>query len=85
MKNIRVFSAILVAAAMTCGSIVLADDATDKKAETKPCCEATVDAGKKCDHECCKKAAEEGKVCEKCHPKKDEEKKSEEKKADPKQ
>lgn len=33
----------------------------------KPCCEATVEAGKKCDHACCKKAAEKGKVCKKCH------------------
>lgn len=35
------------------------------------CCEATVAAGKKCDHKCCVKAANAGKVCEKCHPKKD--------------
>ncbi len=42
--------------------------------DKKPCCEATVEAGKKCDHKCCVKAAEDGKVCEKCHPKKDEKK-----------
>jgi hypothetical protein len=38
------------------------------------CCDATVDAGKKCEHKCCVKAAKDGKVCEKCHPKKDEKK-----------
>ncbi len=38
------------------------------------CCDATVEAGKKCDHKCCVKAANDGKVCEKCHPKKDEKK-----------
>ena len=39
------------------------------------CCDATVDAGKKCEHKCCTKAAYKGKVCEKCHPKKDGDKK----------
>ena len=38
------------------------------------CCDATVEAGKKCDHKCCVKAANDGKVCEKCHAKKDEKK-----------
>jgi len=41
------------------------------RADDKPCCEATVEAGKTCKHECCKKAAADGKVCEKCHPKKE--------------
>jgi hypothetical protein len=41
--------------------------AEDKKEEKKACCEATVEAGKKCDHACCKKAAEAGKTCKKCH------------------
>ena len=36
--------------------------------DKKPCCEATVDAEKKCDHKCCQKAAEKGKICKKCHP-----------------
>ena len=40
--------------------------------EKKPCCPATVEGGKKCEHKCCVKAAEDGKVCEKCHPKKEE-------------
>ena len=39
------------------------------------CCDATVEAGKKCEHKCCTKAADKGKVCEKCHPKKDGDKK----------
>jgi hypothetical protein len=43
--------------------------------DKKPCCEATVEAGKKCTHECCKKAAAQDKVCKKCHPKKADEKK----------
>ena len=38
------------------------------------CCDATVEAGKKCEHKCCVKASKDGKVCEKCHPKKDEKK-----------
>lgn len=41
----------------------------------KPCCEPTVEAGKKCKNMCCKKAAEKGEVCKKCHPKKAGEKK----------
>lgn len=39
------------------------------------CCDATTEAGKKCEHKCCVKAADKGKVCEKCHPKKDKEEK----------
>ena len=31
------------------------------------CCDATVEAGKKCDHKCCQTASEKGKVCKKCH------------------
>jgi hypothetical protein len=68
MKAIRIFSVILCAAALCSGSVLAAD-------ETKPCCAATVEAGKKCEHKCCQKAAEKGKVCKKCHPAKGEEKK----------
>jgi hypothetical protein len=39
----------------------------DKKEAKKACCDATVEAGKKCEHKCCQKAAEAGKVCKKCH------------------
>ena len=71
MRPIFALSAVLCALALLGGPRVLraADD-------TKPCCEATVDAGKKCEHKCCQKAAEAGKVCEKCHPKKDDKKES---------
>ena len=74
MKLIKsVSTMVCVAALLGMSSIGRADD--EKKDEAKkPCCEATVEAGKKCEHECCKKAAEAGKVCEKCHPKKDEKK-----------
>ena len=61
--------------AMACALTLLgAPSALRAADDKKPCCEATVEAGKKCDHKCCQKAAEEGKVCEKCHPKKDEKK-----------
>ena len=43
--------------------------------EKKPCCDASVEAGKKCEHACCKKAADKGKVCKKCHPAKTDDKK----------
>jgi len=70
MKIMTSLGALLFAAALLAGpGIVRARD--DEK---KGCCEATVEAGKKCKHECCVKAAEGGKVCEKCHPKKDEKK-----------
>lgn len=69
MKTIKSLTAVLCALALLGGvSLVRAADAK------KPCCEPTVEAGKKCEHKCCKKAAEKGKVCEKCHPKKDEKK-----------
>jgi len=69
MKTIRLLSVLVFAAAMLAGPAWAAD-------EKKPCCEATVEAGKKCDHACCKKAAEANKVCKKCHPpKKGQEKK----------
>jgi len=65
MKPMRSLGALLFAAALLVGPGMLAQD------EKKSCCEATVEAGKKCKHECCVKAAEGGKVCEKCHPKKE--------------
>jgi hypothetical protein len=71
MKIMTSLGALLFAAALLAGpGMVRADD----KDEKKGCCEATVEAGKKCKHDCCVKAAEGGKVCEKCHPKKDEKK-----------
>ena len=67
MKRITTLSAVVCALAMLgLANLARADE------EKKPCCEATVEAGKKCEHECCKKAAADGKVCEKCHPKKEE-------------
>ena len=72
MKTIKALAAVLCALALLGGvSLVRAQE---KKDEKKPCCAATVEAGKKCEHKCCKDAAEKGKVCEKCHPKKDEKK-----------
>jgi hypothetical protein len=68
MKAIQFLSVILCAAALCSGRALAAD-------EKKPCCDATVEAGKKCEHKCCQKAAEKGKVCKKCHPAKGEEKK----------
>ena len=68
MKQLKsVCGAICVLAILAGPAIARADD--EKKEEKKPCCAATVEAGKKCDHECCQKAAADGKVCEKCHPK----------------
>ena len=62
MKSVK--SLVLAAVALAfCSSSVLA-----------ACCDATVEAGKKCDHKCCVKASNDGKVCAKCHPKKDEKK-----------
>ncbi len=69
MKKIAMVSTLLCALAFVAGPTVAR--AIDDK---KPCCEATVEAGKKCEHKCCQKAAEDGKVCEKCHPKKTESK-----------
>ena len=57
MKSVK--SLVLAAVALAfCSSSVLA-----------ACCDATVEAGKKCDHKCCQKASEKGNVCKKCHPK----------------
>ena len=74
MKNMKLAVAILGALTMLATTMVVRAE-EEKKEEKKPCCEATVEAGKKCAHDCCVKAAEDGKVCEKCHPKKKEEKK----------
>jgi hypothetical protein len=65
MKTITSLGALLFAATLLVSPGILAQE------EKKGCCEATVEAGKKCKHECCVKAAEGGKVCEKCHPKKE--------------
>ena len=46
---------------------MLASFSIARAEDKKPCCEATVDAEKKCEHECCQKAAEKGKICKKCH------------------
>jgi hypothetical protein len=69
MKAMKLLSVCAFAVALLASPVWAAE-------EKKPCCEATVEAGLKCDHPCCKKAAEKGKVCQKCHPKK----KAEEKK-----
>ena len=67
MKPMRLLTVSICTFALVAGaSLLRADD------EKKPCCAATVEAGKTCQHECCKKAAADAKVCEKCHPKKDE-------------
>jgi hypothetical protein len=73
MKTIKSLTAVFCALALL-GGVSLVRAAEQKKDEKKPCCEATVEAGKKCEHKCCKDAAEKGKVCEKCHPKKDDKK-----------
>lgn len=65
MKAIKLLSLAVCAFAFVTTSPLSAAD--DKKA----CCEATVDAGKKCDHKCCQKASEAGKVCKKCHKSED--------------
>ena len=64
MKMIKFSLVAVCAALMLAGSIRAADD-------KKPCCDATVEAGKKCEHKCCVKAAEGDKVCKKCHPAKE--------------
>ncbi len=61
MKTLKILAAALFAASVLSGPIYAAD-------EKKPCCEATVEAGKKCEHKCCVAAAEKGKLCKKCHP-----------------
>jgi len=74
MKTIKLMTAFLCALAMLATTSVVQVAVAQEKPEKKPCCEATVEAGKKCKHDCCVKAAEAGKVCEKCHPKKEEKK-----------
>jgi len=71
MRVVKSLTGILCALALLVGAGTI--HAADKD-EKKPCCPASVEGGKKCEHKCCVKAAEEGKVCEKCHPKKDEKK-----------
>ena len=71
MKNLKLMTTLLCAAGLLASTGVFRALGEDEK---KPCCEATVEAGKKCEHKCCVKAAEAGKVCEKCHPKKEEKK-----------
>ena len=61
MKAIKLLTlAVCACAFMSVSPVQAADD-------KKPCCDATVEAGKKCDHKCCQKAAEKGNVCKKCH------------------
>ena len=74
MRPLKLMTAMVCALALIATSSRIRLGAQEKE-QKKPCCEATVEAGKKCKHECCKKAAEDGKVCEKCHPKKDKEEK----------
>ena len=64
MKLISMLTTAVCAGALLAAPLLLRAD-EPKKA----CCEATVEAGKKCEHQCCVKAANDGKVCEKCHPK----------------
>ncbi len=71
MKVIKLLSVAVCAFAFVTASPISARAADDKKA----CCEATVEAGKKCDHKCCQKASEAGKVCKKCHKSEDKDKK----------
>ena len=68
MKTTKIATTVLCALALLVSTSYLRAD-EDKKEEKKPCCEATVEAGKKCEHKCCVTAANDGKVCEKCHPK----------------
>ena len=74
MKNMKLAVAMVGALTMLAAATLAVRADEEKKEEKKPCCEATVEAGKKCEHKCCVKAAKDGKVCEKCHPKKDEKK-----------
>ena len=67
MKIIKLISLAIFTFSVLAGPVMAVD-------EKKPCCAATVEAGKKCDHKCCQKAAASGKVCKKCHPAKDERK-----------
>src|SRR5262245_14505449 len=67
MKPLKLVATLICVSALLSTSSFVRAGAQEKE-QKKPCCEATVEAGKKCKHDCCKKAAEEGKVCEKCHP-----------------
>ena len=67
MKPMRLLTVSICTFALMAGASLLRADDDEKK----PCCAATVEAGKTCKHECCKKASADGKVCEKCHPKKE--------------
>jgi hypothetical protein len=58
---------------------VFATLSTANAGDKKSCCEATVDAEKKCEHKCCTEAAKDGKICKKCHPDTKEEKKEDKK------
>jgi hypothetical protein len=55
--------------AIACAMTLLATPMLLRSDDKKPCCEPTVEAGKKCEHKCCVTAANDGKVCEKCHKK----------------
>ena len=71
MKIITSLGVFLCGLALVAGPVAARAEDKDEK---KPCCKASVEAGKKCEHKCCVKAAEDGKVCEKCHPKKEDKK-----------
>ncbi len=61
MKLIKTLIVTCCTFALLTGVAVRADD------EKKPCCLATAEGQKGCEHACCKKAGEEGKICKKCH------------------
>ena len=61
MKTIKTLVVTCCTFALLAGFALRADD------DKKPCCPATVEGGKTCEHECCKKASADGKVCKKCH------------------
>lgn len=75
MKFMKSLTVALCTVALLASLSIRAED--DKKEAKKACCDATVEAGKKCEHKCCQKASEAGKVCKKCHK----EEKKEDKKA----
>jgi hypothetical protein len=64
MKSIKLLTILVCAAGLIAGATRAIAAEEGKK---KPCCEAKVEAEKKCAHECCTKAAAEGKICTKCH------------------
>lgn len=65
---------LVLVTVLICAAAMFATTGLLRAEDKKPCCEATVAAGLKCEHECCVKAAKDGKVCEKCHPKKEDKK-----------